>query len=164
MALGVADDAGLTDAWTTMMARAAREAPTARIEGAIVSPMVAGGLEFIVGVQRDPVFGPVALVGLGGVFVEVFGDVALRLAPVSHESAHAMVRELKAFALLDGARGKPRADIDALADAIVRLSTLAVANADLIDSIEINPLRVFDAGRGGLALDAAIVLREGEAP
>lgn len=160
VALGLRDEAALESAWTTMMARVAREAPAARIDGGLVSSMVTGGLEFIVGVQRDPVFGPVALVGLGGIFVEVFGDVSLRLAPVSPDQAHAMLRELKAWPLLDGARGRPRADIDALADVIVRLSQLAMAGADHIDSIEINPLRVFDAGQGVLALDAALVRRK----
>ncbi|CAN5607691.1 acetate--CoA ligase family protein [soil metagenome] len=159
VALSLADDMALASAWETMMDRVAREAPSAGIDGAIVSRMVTGGFEFIVGVQRDAAFGPVALVGLGGVFVEIFGDVALRLAPVSLANAHAMIRELRAFPLLDGARDTPKADIDALADTIVRLSALAVANVGEIESIEINPLRVFDAGRGVLALDAAVVRR-----
>ncbi len=159
VALGLADAAALSAAWRAMMARVRREAPEARIDGALVAPMVGDGLEFLVGVQRDPIFGPVVVAGLGGVFVELFDDVALRLAPVSHEQAHAMLRELRAHALLRGHRGGPPADVDALADAIVRLSRLAARHADTVESIEINPLRVFPAGQGVLALDAAVVPR-----
>ena len=161
VALGLGDAQALSGAWREMMARVRREAPNAHIEGALVAPMVKPGLEFIVGVQRDPIFGPVIVAGLGGIFVELFNDVALRIAPVSHEQAHEMLRELRAYALLQGHRGAPAADIEALADTIVRLSQLAVRHADTVASIEINPLRVFPAGEGVLALDA-VVLPRGE--
>ncbi|QHE84337.1 acetate--CoA ligase family protein [Hydrogenophaga sp. BPS33] len=159
VALNLRDDHALANAWREMMARVRREAPDARIEGALVAPMVGPGLEFIVGVQRDPIFGPVIVAGLGGVFVELFNDVALRIAPVSHEQAHEMLRELRAYPLLQGHRGAPAADVEALADAIVRLSQLAVRHAESVESIEINPLRVFPTGQGVLALDAVVLPR-----
>lgn len=164
VALGLADAQTLSSAWREMMARVRREAPDARIEGALLAPMAKPGLEFIVGVQRDPIFGPVIVAGLGGVFVELFNDVALRIAPVSHEQAHEMLRELRAYALLQGHRGAPAADIDALVDTIVRLSQLAVHHADTVASIEINPLRVFPAGQGVLALDAVVLPRDHTPP
>ncbi len=159
VALGLADEHAVSAAWRQMMARVQRDAPQARIEGALVTPMAGPGLDFIVGTQQDPIFGPVVMAGLGGVFVELFNDVALRLAPVSHEQAHGMLRELRAHALLQGHRGAPAADADALADAIVRLSQLAADQAAAIESIEINPLRVFSAGQGALALDAVVLPR-----
>lgn len=164
VALGLADEHAVSAAWREMMARVRRDAPEARIEGALVTPMAGPGLDFIVGTQQDPIFGPVVMAGLGGVFVELFNDVALRLAPVSHEQAHGMLRELRSHALLQGHRGAPAADADALADTIVRLSQLAVSQAATIESIEINPLRVFPAGQGAVALDAVVLPRAGDTP
>lgn len=159
--LDVRDDAALARAWPQLMERVRAACPAARIEGVLVAPMLSGGIEMMVGTQRDPVFGTVAVVGFGGLFAELFGDVSLRLAPVGHAEAHAMIRELKGFPLLDGARGRPKADLEALAAAIVRLSGLAAANADAVESIEVNPLLVRPAGQGAWALDAAVVAREG---
>lgn len=159
VALGLADRDAFVDAWKAMMPRVREAHPAARIEGVLVTPMVSGGVEMIVGVHRDPIFGPVAMVGFGGIFAELFGDVSLRRAPVRRHEALAMIRELKGFGLLDGARGRPKADIAALADTIVRLSGLAVANDAVVESIEINPVRLLGAGAGALALDAALVAR-----
>jgi acyl-CoA synthetase (NDP forming) len=142
-----------------MMPKVRQAYPAARIEGALVTPMVSDGVEMIVGVSRDPIFGLVAMVGLGGLFAELFADVALRRAPVNHGEALAMIHELKDFGLLDGARGRPKADVGALADTIVRLSGLAAANEALVESIEINPVRVLSEGAGVVALDAALVRR-----
>jgi len=160
VALNIADAAQLRDAWAGIMARVRDAAPRARVEGMLVAPMAPAGIEMILGVQRDPVFGPVVMVGMGGIYAELLDDVALRVAPVDHDAAHAMVRELKAFPLLDGARGRPRADLDALADAIVRLSVFADLHADRIESVDINPLRVFEAGRGAVALDGVLLTRD----
>jgi acyl-CoA synthetase (NDP forming) len=134
----------------------ARLAPQAWIEGYLVTEMVGGGVEVIVGAKRDPLFGQVVLVGLGGVFAEIFKDVSLRLAPVTQHEARAMIGELKSFPLLMGYRGKPAADIDALAEIVAALSRFAAANADSIASMEINPVMVLPAGQGALALDAVI--------
>ena len=155
--LDIPDAARLRQAWDGIRERVGQAAPDAAIDGMLVAPMVKGGIEMIIGAQRDPVFGPVVLVGFGGVFAELLDDASLRIAPVDEAGAMRMLRELKGFPLLDGARGRPRADIDALAQAIARLSVFAHAHADLIESIDINPIRVFDAGKGAVALDAAIL-------
>jgi acyl-CoA synthetase (NDP forming) len=140
-----------------MMARVRAAAPAARIEGVLVSPMVRGGTELILGTKCDPVFGPVVVVGLGGIFAEVMQDVALRPAPVDEAEAMTMLRSLKAFPVLDGARGRPRADIGAAARAIVALSRFAVQHADEVAEIDINPLLLRSEGEGAVALDALIL-------
>ena len=101
--------------------------------------------------------GPVVLFGLGGIFVEVLGDVTQRLAPFGIEEAHEMVREVKGFALLDGARGAAPADVDTLAEALSRLSVFAHENAARIESIDINPFLVLPKGQGAFAVDALII-------
>ena len=143
-----------------IMAAAAQHAPDARIDGVLVAPMITGGTELILGTTTDAIFGPVIMVGLGGVFAEIFRDTALRTAPVSLPEAHDMLRELRAFPLLDGARGRTRADVDSAARAIVSLSEFAVRHADDVAEIDINPLLVRDEGEGAIALDALIVPRE----
>lgn len=139
-----------------MMDTVQRARPDARIDGVLMSPMLDGALEFIIGAHSDPVFGPVIMVGAGGVAVEITDDVALRLAPVRTDEALAMVQSLKCYRLLEGYRGRPPADIDALVNAIVRLSEFAHANARLLGSIEINPVAVLGGGKGIVALDALI--------
>ena len=156
---GVALNVAPEQVGTTMQAmdRAIRTArPEARIEGYLVTPMLEGGIECIVGTTVDPVFGPLVLFGLGGVTVEVFKDVVTRVAPVSETEAREMIASIKSFPLLDGFRGAPRADLAALARAISRVSHLAHANAVTLRSLEINPLRVLPEGEGVVALDAVI--------
>ena len=118
-----------------------------------VQPMVQGGTELIVGARHDPQFGPLALVGLGGVFVEVLRDVQMWPAPVSPPSAAAMLRRLKSWPLLAGARGRPALDIEAVADTVARLSWLAHDLGPRLIDIEINPLIVRAAGLGAIAVD-----------
>jgi succinyl-CoA synthetase beta subunit len=127
------------------------------VDGVLVSPMVTGAVETIVGVNRDPVFGPVVMFGLGGIFVEVMKDVAFRLAPFDEATAAAMIREIRGFPLLDGARGRPKADIAALAKALADVSRFAAAAGDSLESLDINPLAVLPEGQGVLALDALVV-------
>ncbi len=138
-------------------ARAAR--PEARLDGVLLSPMESDGVECIVGVQHDATFGPVVMLGLGGVFVEVLGDVSFRTAPLDHDTARAMIDELRGRDLLYGARGRPRADLDALSDLLVRVSRFAVAAGDSLDSLDINPVLVRPEGRGAVALDALVIGR-----
>jgi succinyl-CoA synthetase beta subunit len=118
--------------------------------------MVTGGTECILGVARDPTFGPVVTFGLGGVAVELLRDVVSRLAPVSPAQAHEMMRELRTWPLLSGWRGAPEGDTEAMAQAISALSHLAVANQDRIADIEVNPVVVKPRGQGVVALDAVI--------
>ena len=141
----------------TDKARGAR--PRARVDGVLVSPMVRHGVEMILGVQHDPTFGPVVMCGLGGVFVEVLADVSFRPAPFDAAEAHRMLRELQGYPLLAGARGRPPADVDALAAALAALSRFAAAHAERLESAELNPLVVRPAGHGVVALDALIVPR-----
>lgn len=144
-------------AFATLMQRGRGAARSAVIDGVLVSPMVTGGVETILGVNRDPVFGPMVMVGLGGIFVEIFKDVALARAPFDETRAHDLLRQLKGYPLLQGARGAAPADIDALVDAMTRLSGFAAQNAATIESIDVNPLVVLPKGRGVLALDALVV-------
>jgi acyl-CoA synthetase (NDP forming) len=115
----------------------------------------------VVGLNRDPVFGPTVMVGLGGVFVEVLGDVAFRVAPFGRDEARRMLGELNGLPLLMGARGRPPADVEALLDVILAVQLIGMENAATIDELDINPLIVLCAGRGALALDALVVPRGG---
>jgi acyl-CoA synthetase (NDP forming) len=147
--------ADVAAAFDNIIANAKAHTPDASIDGVLMSPMVAGGVECILGARSDPVFGPVVAFGLGGVFTEVLKDVSFRRAPFFESTAREMISELKGVALLEGARGQPAADLDALATAISRLSLFAAAHADCIDSVEMNPLLAMPGGC--LALDALIV-------
>jgi acyl-CoA synthetase (NDP forming) len=155
--LNVATPAAAANGYRTLLERARAAAPQARLEGVLVAPMITDGVETILGVKRDPVFGPVVMFGLGGIFVEVMKDVALRIAPFGIEEARAMIRQIQGFPLLDGARGRPKADVEALAQALSRLSLYAAAQGDRLDSIDINPFIVRPAGKGALAVDALVV-------
>jgi acetate---CoA ligase (ADP-forming) len=161
---GVALDLGsrrnVGAAFDGIMAQVRKHAPRARLDGVLVAPMVRGGVETILGVQRDPVFGPVVMFGLGGIFVEQFKDVTIRLAPIGVAEAKRMIREVRGFPLLAGARGRAPMDVEALARAIAALSRLAYANAGTIESIDINPFVVLP--EGAVALDALIVPRKRE--
>jgi acyl-CoA synthetase (NDP forming) len=129
------------------------------IEGVLVQRMERGVAECIVGIQHDPEVGSVVLAGLGGIFVEVFDDVALRLPPVDHAGARAMLASLRGAPLLEGARGRPVADRDALADIVERVSQLACEVGDLIGSIDLNPVIVRADGAGAVVVDALATLR-----
>jgi hypothetical protein len=153
--LGLRDAAAVRATWDDMMRRVREAAPRAQITGALVSPMVQGGVETVLGVHRDPVFGPVVMFGLGGVFVEVFRDVAFRLAPLTREQALAQIDSIRGRALLDGARGRPPVDKGAIADALVALSRFAAAHAEEVASVEVNPFVALPDG--GLGLDAVIL-------
>ena len=155
LGLAAADDVAQAFAAVTGRARLAR--PDARIEGVLVSRMVTGGVETILGVQDDPTFGPVVMFGLGGIFVETLKDMVFRVAPFEADEAHRMMRELKGFPLLDGVRGRPRCDLDALAAALAALSRFAAGHAGHLHSAELNPVVVLPEGRGLVALDALIV-------
>ncbi|WP_254074091.1 acetate--CoA ligase family protein [Burkholderia sp. S171] len=152
--VGIRDDAMLADAFDEIVANARRHVPGARIDGVLVQEEIRDAVEMIVGIDNDPSFGPAVMCGLGGIYAEVLKDVAWRLAPVSHADAHAMIRELRAYAILAGARGKPPGDIDALADAIVAMSTMALDLAQGLKEFDINPLFVLPAGKGVRAGDA----------
>jgi acyl-CoA synthetase (NDP forming) len=159
--VGLRDEAQVRAAFATLLERARTGAPQARIDGVVVAQMAGKGVETVLGVARDPVFGAVVMFGIGGVFVEAFKDVAFRVAPFGVDQARAMIEEVKGRVLLEGLRGQPAADIEALAAAIAALSVYAARHAEAIDSIDINPLLVLPRGQGVLALDALIVPAKG---
>ena len=158
--LGLADATAVREAFAEIMRAVPAHLPQARIDGCLVAPMVLGGLvETILGVANDPVFGPVVMFGLGGVLVEALGDVSFRVAPFDEAEAHRMIREIRTFKVLEGLRGAPPADIDAIANALSALSRFAAAHRDEIVSMEANPFLVRPKGEGAVALDAVVVTK-----
>ena len=158
--LGLCDAEAVRNAHLEIVANAAKYAPDAVISGVLVQEMVAGGVEVIVGVSYDAQLGAMLLFGTGGVMVEVYDDIALRHCPISRSEALDMVAEVKGAKLLRGFRGQAPADIDALADVLVRVSHLAVHLEGHVAEIDINPLMVLPAGQGVKAADALVVMQE----
>jgi acyl-CoA synthetase (NDP forming) len=157
--LNLRDAAQVRTAYAGILASAKAYAPQARIIGVSVQEMVGDGVEVIVGVSCDPQLGPVLLFGSGGVMVEVYNDVALRRCPITRAEARAMIDEVKGARLLRGFRGRPAADVEALADTLVRVSYLAMHLEGQLAELEINPLMVLPEGRGVKAADALVVFR-----
>lgn len=157
--VGVSDETEARAAFAELVSNARAFDANARIDGVLVQTMVEDGVEVILGVTNDPLFGPAIMFGLGGIFAEVMKDVSFRITPVRRSEINDMIREIKAFPILDGARGRPKADVDALADAIERLAALATDLAAQVSDVDINPLFVLPAGRGVIAADALIKLR-----
>jgi acyl-CoA synthetase (NDP forming) len=155
VALGLAGDRAIEAAFAAILAAAAERAPDAAIEGVLVAPMRTGGLELLVGVARDPVWGPVLAVGLGGIWVELLKDTALCLLPAPHDEIVRALRSLRAAALFDGYRGAPPVDLDALAGVIARIGAAAIALGPDCAALEVNPLWV--RGDHIEALDALAV-------
>jgi len=158
--LGVEGDAAVGAGFEQIVASAKRHAPQAKINGVLVQEMAPAGVEMILGVLTDPVFGPVVAVGLGGIHVEVLRDLAYRIAPVRPEDARAMLRELRGYRILEGVRGQPPRDIEALVDAIVRVSWLAHDLAGEITELDMNPVIALEQGRGARVVDALIARGE----
>lgn len=157
--LDIADAQAAAAAFDRIHANVRAHGAGAPVDGVLLAPMVRGGVECILGVHRDPVLGPVVMLGLGGVNVELLRDVALRIAPVDLDEARRMIGELRCAPLLRGHRGAPLADVQALAQAIVQLSRFALAAGDSLQSVDLNPFVVLPQGQGALALDAVVVGR-----
>lgn len=155
--LNLADAEAVRAAYARIISNAAEKAPRARIDGVLVTPMAGKGVELIMGISRDPVFGPLAMVGLGGIYAEILQDVQVQTAPVSEEEALSMIRALRMFPILDGARGRPRADVAAAARTLARLSDFAVRHAEQVAEIDLNPVLVREEGAGVVALDALLI-------
>ncbi len=147
-------------AYEEIMAAVSAAQPNAPLKGVVVQKMAGEGKETILGMTRDPQFGPLLMFGLGGVNVEIFQDVIFRLAPITEEWAYRMMLDLKGFRILTGYRGEPPADLDAIAECLERLSQL-VLDFPEITELDINPLLVYEKGQGAAVLDARMFIEQG---
>ncbi len=145
------------DAYKRIIENVTQAMPESSIKGLLVEKQISGGEEIILGIKRDPSFGPVVMCGMGGIFAEIYRDVSFRIAPFGEEEAEAMLKELKAYPLLTGARGRIKRDVPSLVKILVSLSYLASAHPRIAE-LDINPLIVMDEGRGCMAADIKILL------
>ncbi len=156
--LNIEDEKHLTRAYNEIMDRVKVNRPDANIWGVLVQKMIKGGKETIIGMKRDQLFGPVIMFGIGGVYVEAMKDVSFRIAPLRELAAKKMIREIKGFKIIEGYRGEPPSDIEAVEECLMRLSQL-VLDFPEIEELDINPLIVLKKGEGSLVVDARIILR-----
>lgn len=157
VALGIASAEACQEAAARILERVRTAAPSAQVDGVVVAEMVAGRAEFVIGINRDPVLGPFVAVGLGGVFVEVLGDIAFRAAPFNEAEAEALLRQLKAWPLLEGTRNLPPLDVAALSRMLARVSQIAAAVPE-IEELDLNPVLVGQDGEGATIVDALVRL------
>ncbi|MGB0555199.1 MAG: acetate--CoA ligase family protein, partial [Alphaproteobacteria bacterium] len=160
VALNLLGGAEACKAFEYLTANARAYSPGADIRGVLVQPMANKGQEVILGINRDPSFGPMLMVGMGGVFVEIMKDVAFAPAPLTADDAHALLDKLKGRKLLDGVRGEPAADVATLVELMVNLSRFAADFANNIQEIDLNPVLVHSEGDGVTVVDALIVKQE----
>jgi acetyltransferase len=159
--IGIANMAAVEDAFELMMMRVKRKKPDALLRGVLIEKMILGGKEVILGMKKDPQFGPVIMFGLGGIFVEVLKDVVFGLAPLTAEECRTMIETTKSYKILRGVRGEKSVDIDGIVTALQRLSQL-VMDFPEIEEVDINPLKAGSEGDGVYVVDARIILsREG---
>lgn len=156
--VGVKSDAEARAAFDTLVQRAKAHVPNAVIWGAQVQEMVTNAREVIIGMNRDPQFGPLVMFGLGGIYVEVLKDVQFRVAPMSRRQAQEMVESIRSYKLLTGVRGQAPSDLDAVVDTILRIAQL-VTDFPEIAELDINPLLVRDRGHGAVAVDMRLILQ-----
>ncbi|HUW65688.1 MAG TPA: acetate--CoA ligase family protein [Spirochaetia bacterium] len=152
--VNLADDGQVRRAYAEIITNAGKHAPDAEIHGVLVQEMINDGVEVIIGMTRDPVFGPVIMFGLGGIFVEALRDVSFKVAPLSHRDAGEMIMEIKGHRVLQGMRGRPPVDFAALMEVILQVSRLVTDHAE-IKELDINPLLV--SSRGAVVVDALVV-------
>jgi acyl-CoA synthetase (NDP forming) len=155
--VGLANRNEVEDAYELMMLRIARRMPRAELRGVVVEKMVTSGREVILGMKKDPQFGPMLMFGLGGIFVEVLKDVTFSLAPITAEEARAMISRTKTYKLLTGVRGHRPVDIHGIVENLQRMSQL-VMDFPEIEEIDINPLKVGHEGDGTFVVDARIII------
>lgn len=158
--LDVSGDDAVARAFDAVMAAARKFKPNAQLDGVLVQEMAPAGVEVMLGLASDPTFGMAIVAALGGIHVEVLRDVAYRIPPLTHDEAHAMLRELRAYPIFGGVRGAQPRDVDALCDTIMRLSWFAHDHADSVAEIDINPLAVLEQGAGARVVDALIIKRK----
>lgn len=157
--VGLGNASDVRDAFDLIVYRAQRYVPDARIWGCLVQEMVpTDGIEVLVGMSKDPQFGPLVTFGLGGILVEALKDVTFRVAPFGREDAEAMLDEIRAHSLLRGVRGRPPADREALVETLLRIGQMVTDFPEIVE-MDINPLMVYEQGRGAVALDMRLVLK-----
>ena len=159
--VGISSELELRQAFNDVIKNAKAYKPNAKIMGVTIQEYLPPAREIIVGALQDPSFGATVMFGLGGVWVEVLKDISFRLAPLSAEDAMEMIKEIKGYPVLAGLRGTPPADTEAIANLIQKVGQLAYEFPE-ISELDINPIFVFDAGKGVIAVDARIVLGEGK--
>jgi acyl-CoA synthetase (NDP forming) len=155
--LNLTDPATVKQAFTAIQQRLAAEERLDEMEGVLVQPMISGGVEVMVGVTQDPLFGPLLGFGLGGIHVEILKDVCFRVTPITDRDAADMVRSIKGYRLLEGYRGHPPADVAAIEDLLLRVARL-VEEVPAITELDMNPVMALPPGRGCLIVDARIRL------
>jgi len=157
--VGIQDPSETRRTFVAMMDNARRRMPEAEIWGVLVQQMVSGGKEVILGMNRDPQFGPMIMFGLGGIYVEALKDVSFRIAPLSPEDAEEMIREIHSYALLRGVRGEKPVNFDAIKESLLRLSLLVTDFPEILE-LDINPLKVFSNGQAAVAIDARLTVAQ----
>lgn len=158
--LSIKSDDELSQAYEEVISNGKSYNPNAKIIGVNIQKMAKNGVaEVILGGVRDKNFGPVLMFGFGGIFIEIFKDVSYRVCPITKEEAKRMIRSIKAFPLLNGYRGQPKGDIDQLTDIMLKCCNLLMENPEIIE-LDLNPIIVFETGKGILVVDARIILKE----
>jgi len=159
--LSIKSDDELSQAYEEVISNGRSYNPDAKVIGVNIQKMAKNGVaEIILGSVRDKNFGPVLMFGFGGIFVEIFKDVSYRVCPITKEEAERMVRSIKAFPLLNGYRGQPKGDIDQLIEMMLKCCNILMENPEIIE-LDLNPIIVFETGKGIMVVDARIILKGG---
>ena len=159
VALKIKDAEELRKKWEEIHENAKKYRPDAEILGVLVAPMLKPGREVIIGVTEDPQFGHAVMFGLGGIFVEILKDVTFRIVPIEEKDAWAMIKNIKGYPILAGARGEEPADMKALVDMILKVSKLVDDLKDYLKEMDLNPVFVYNEGEGAMIVDARIILK-----
>ena len=157
--LNIKNSEELKEKWEEIHENARKYRPDAEILGVLVAPMLKVGREIIIGVTEDPQFGHALMFGLGGIFVEILKDVTFRIIPIEEKDAWKMLREIKGYPILAGARGEPPADMKAIVDLMLKVSKLIDDLRDYIKEMDLNPVFVYPEGEGAVIVDARIILK-----
>ncbi|MEM2908406.1 MAG: acetate--CoA ligase family protein [Candidatus Hadarchaeales archaeon] len=158
--VGLSSELEVRQAFDEILANARAYKPNANIAGVTVQEYLPQGKEVIIGAMQDPSFGATVMFGLGGIWVEVLKDVSFRLAPLTAEDAREMIQEIKGYPVLAGLRGEPQVDVDAIADMLQKVGDLACEFSEIAE-LDLNPVFAFDRGKGAIAIDARMILKEG---
>jgi len=157
--LKIKNDEELTQKWEEIHENARKYRPDAEILGVLIAPMLKPGREIIIGVTEDPQFGHAIMFGLGGIFVEILKDVTFRIIPIEEKDAWAMIKSIKGYPILAGARGEAPADMKAIVDMMLKVSQLIDDLKDYIKEMDLNPVFVYPEGEGAVIVDARIILK-----